>query len=193
MSEFQERLLDSVSPYLTLSKEQVEALEDHYELLVRWNARLNLTAVRTLEEAVRVHYGECLYFSKVVRERWPDVVRVADVGSGAGFPGIPLAVFWPECSVTLIESHRRKAVFLRESTSRLPNVSVMAGRAEEDVVRYDLVVSRAVTPGDVLELKLARRTALLVASGDVPRGTESVTLPWASGRCVMFHVEQDAT
>ena len=91
----------------------------------------------------------------------PQGIRAVDIGTGAGFPGIPIAVVRPECAVTLIESHQRKAVFLREATRDLLNVRVLAMRAEDVKEKFDWIVSRAVSPADVLKLDLAPNIALL--------------------------------
>ena len=129
-----------------LTVEQEAALEAHLELLMRWNQKLNLTSIRNREEAIERHYCESLFLGS----RLPaGALRIADVGSGAGFPGFPVAIFRPDCSVTLIESHQRKAVFLREASRSLPNVRVMAKRAEEVDERFDCVISRAVSYWDL--------------------------------------------
>ena len=110
-----------------LTVKQIDLLEAHYNLLVKWNARLNLTRIDSVEEAVRLHYCESLF----VGTRLPaGPLRIVDVGSGAGFPGIPIAILRPECTVTLVESHQRKGVFLREASRNLKNVTVVTARAE---------------------------------------------------------------
>ncbi|MCX7603603.1 MAG: class I SAM-dependent methyltransferase, partial [Bryobacteraceae bacterium] len=120
--------LRRLAPAGSLAPEQVEALWRHYELLERWNARINLTRVIELEEAARFHYGESLF----VAAHLPEGIRtVADVGSGAGFPGFVIAVARPELEVTLIESDQRKAAFLREASDLAPNVRVVARRSRE--------------------------------------------------------------
>ncbi|MGH9658601.1 MAG: 16S rRNA (guanine(527)-N(7))-methyltransferase RsmG [Bryobacteraceae bacterium] len=124
-----------------LSEVELDRLEAHYNLMVRWNRRLNLTRIIEPEEAARRHYAESI---ALARELPRGALRVADIGSGAGFPGIPIAVVRPECSVCLIESHKRKAVFLREATRDLPNVVVIAERAESVRATFDWVVSRGV-------------------------------------------------
>jgi 16S rRNA (guanine(527)-N(7))-methyltransferase RsmG len=125
-----------------LTGEQEAALEAHLDLLMRWNRTLNLTAIRNREEAIERHYCESLFLgAKLPAGR----LRIADVGSGAGFPGFPVAVLRPECSVTLIESHQRKAVFLREASRKVPNVKVAAKRAEDVTEAFDWVISRAVS------------------------------------------------
>ena len=104
-----------------LSAEQEAVLEAHLELLMRWNRTVNLTAIRNREEAIERHYCESLFLgSRLPAGR----LRIADVGSGAGFPGFPVAVLRPDCLVTLIESHQRKAVFLREAARQVGNVRV---------------------------------------------------------------------
>src|SRR5262245_40368629 len=109
---FRELLLRRVSGFCELSSGQVDQLYQHYELLQRWNQRINLTAITDLTEAVDRHYAESLFLAS----KLPSVpLRIADIGSGAGFPGFPVAVLRPDCRVTLIESHQRKAVFLMEA------------------------------------------------------------------------------
>jgi 16S rRNA (guanine(527)-N(7))-methyltransferase RsmG len=124
-----------------LSPEQEAALEAHLELLMRWNRTVNLTAIRTREEAIERHYGESLFLCSRLP---PGRLSIADVGSGAGFPGFPVAVLRPDCSVTLIESHQRKSVFLREAARKLPNIRVLAKRAEDIREGFNWVISRAV-------------------------------------------------
>jgi 16S rRNA (guanine(527)-N(7))-methyltransferase RsmG len=173
-----------------LSSEQVGRLVAHYELLLRWNRTLNLTNVRVLSDIIRLHYCESLVLSRVLPK---GTLQVADVGSGAGFPGIPLAIARPECPVHLIESHQRKSVFLREATRGLRNARVFAGRAEEAVGNFDWLVARAVDPHTVLSLSLAPRIALLLSSftlRKLPCPTEVIPLPGSRQRVIaLFHVE----
>jgi len=167
-----------------LSDEQAAALEAHYELLCRWNKVLNLTRVEKLEEAVERHYCESLCLAERL-----SAGSVADVGSGAGFPGLVVAIARPECSVTLIESHQRKAVFLREASRGLRNVSVAAKRAEEVRERFDWVVSRAVSYGDLgrsIQRLSGSGVALLTGIEEPPTAWgmqwESAPLPSANQR-----------
>lgn len=152
----------------TVSEEQAAVLERHYELLCRWNRVLNLTRVEKLEEAVERHYCESLFLA----ERIPDVfgLRVVDLGSGPGFPGFPVAVVRPRCEVTLVESHQRKAVFLREASRELANVRVLAKRAEEVRESFDWVISRAVSYADLSRAvqQLGGRLALLTGAEEPP-------------------------
>ncbi len=151
-SDFSSLLVRGFSPLMGLSPDCVSELRRHYELLDRWNRRLNLTSITGLEEAVLRHYCESLFLAV----RLPTTpVSVLDVGSGAGFPGIPMSVLRRDCPVTLVESNQRKAVFLREATRRVSNVRVAACRAEQVEGVFDWVVSRAVKWPAVL--KVARR------------------------------------
>ena len=180
------KLLGADWPNLTDA--QVVALAQHYELLLRWNVRLNLTRVSKLEESVRFHYGESLFLAQVLP---PGPLRIGDVGSGAGFPGIPIAVARPECSVDLIESDLRKAVFLREASRGMANITVLARRAKECETAYDWIVSRAVSVVEVLNTGLAPNAALLIGEEDSLTAFEARKVPFEERRIVgMFHVEQ---
>lgn len=169
-----------------LTAEQSAALEAHLELLMRWNRSLNLTAIRSREEAIERHYCESLFLGA----RLPaGALRIADVGSGAGFPGFPVAILRPECSVALIESHQRKAVFLREVSRAVPNVRVLAKRAEDVGETFDWVISRAVSYADLVPFlkKLAPNADLLSGAEGPPAnmGFEwdaPVALPWGDQR-----------
>jgi 16S rRNA (guanine527-N7)-methyltransferase len=183
---FAEALRACIAGIVDLSAVQVQALEQHYELLVRWNQKINLTAIRTLQEAVERHYAESLFLGAHLP---PGLLQVADVGSGAGFPGIPVAVLRRDCVVTLVESHQRKAVFLREASRRLSNVRVIAKRAEEVEERFDRVISRAVSYGELLPAlkKLAPNADLLTGAEDPPvefgfEWATPIALPWGERR-----------
>ncbi len=138
MSEFARLLRDS---WPALSTEQLSRLESHCDLLLRWNRRLSLTSVDDVGELVRFHYFESLFLGAQLPA---GPLSILDVGSGAGFPGIPIAVLRPECHVTLAESRSRKAVFLSETTRDLPNVTVFPGRGEDWKQPADWAVARAI-------------------------------------------------
>lgn len=176
-----------------LSAAQLDALEHHYVLLMHWNAKINLTRIRDAEEAVSLHYWESVLLAQALPV---GPLAIADVGSGGGFPGIPLAIVRPECRVTLIESHRRKAVFLRQASRNLANVRVIDDRAESVQERFDWVIARAVAPRDVLGLPIAENFAILM-SEDLTglQGPLSVSkLPGGNQRVLaMFHVKHYGT
>jgi 16S rRNA (guanine527-N7)-methyltransferase len=119
------------------------------DLLLRWNARLNLTAVRDPENIVRRHFGESLFAAARLLDPQSRVrIRAIDVGSGPGFPGLPLRLFCPGLRLTLIESQQKKATFLKEVIRmlRLDDTDVFVGRAEgfPEPGSADLVTFRAV-------------------------------------------------
>lgn len=187
---FAELLSRHLEGRVPLSDGQIGALDRHYQLLVKWNKVLNLTSIRNTEEAVIRHYCECLFFASLL----PESGRVLDLGSGAGFPGIPIAILRPEMQVTLLESHQRKAVFLKEATRDIANIEVLPKRAEDISGTWDLFVSRAVDPQEVLRQApgLAPRVAMLVGSTDSLLFEERTKLPWGDDRWAaftMFHVE----
>ncbi len=184
---FREKL---AAQFANLSEHQLTQLEDHFKALTLWNKRLNLTRIDGIDESIRFHYYESLLLGTALP---PGPLKVADVGSGAGFPGIPIAILRPEISMTLIESHRRKAVFLSEASRNLSNVSVIASRAESSEWTGDWIVSRAVNPSEVIAFALAPRAALLMGSddlGNLPRAERVEKIPGSTNRVMaMFHVE----
>ena len=170
----------------SLSPQQIALLESHLDLLLRWNQKLNLTAIRTREEAIERHYAESLFLGTHLPA---GPLRIVDIGSGAGFPGFPVAVLRPDCTVTLLESHQRKAVFLRESSRGLPNIRVLARRAEDVTERFDRAISRAVSYDDLAKyLKNLAPAADLLTGGEVPPEEMGfvweapIPLPWGKQR-----------
>ena len=125
---------------------QVSRLLAHYSLLVRWNERINLTRVTDPVAAARRHYGEAAFLHREL----PDAESFVDVGSGAGFPGVPVAVLRPGTPMSLVESTRKKAAFLREVTDGMANVQVFDGRIDAWTGSADWALMRAVNPAKVL-------------------------------------------
>jgi 16S rRNA (guanine527-N7)-methyltransferase len=126
-----------LAPYLPhpLQEAQTAQIYRYLELLIRWNRRINLTAVRKPEEVVTRHFGESLFTaSRLLLSRRAGALRIVDVGSGAGFPGLAIRIYAP-VAVTLIESRQRKAAFLREAVRVLGfhDVEVFNDRAERFV------------------------------------------------------------
>jgi 16S rRNA (guanine527-N7)-methyltransferase len=194
-SEAFEDLLGSVISRLAviLNAQQVSQLSFHYDLLMQWNRKMNLSAIRDPEQVVRRHFGESLFLAKFL----PDAVgALVDVGSGAGFPGIPVAVYRPNLHVTLVESIAKKATFLREATRALPNVRVLNARVETLGEDFDWVVMRAVTPAPLLPqlVELAPNVALLVTDKAVAELQHNAEiswqaphpLPWSQGRVLLI-------
>jgi 16S rRNA (guanine527-N7)-methyltransferase len=116
----------------------------YLELLLRWNRRLNLTAVREPEQIIRRHFVECTFAAQHLPR---NIASLLDYGSGAGLPGIPIAICRPEIRVTLAEAQGKKAAFLREALRVLGlNGEVYDGRVETmpEQRRFDAVSMRAV-------------------------------------------------
>ncbi|HVH85609.1 MAG TPA: 16S rRNA (guanine(527)-N(7))-methyltransferase RsmG [Terriglobales bacterium] len=156
-----------------LSQEQLRLLQDYLDLLLSWNAKINLTAIREPQEIVRRHFGESLFAGEQLRPE--NGARLSDLGSGAGFPGLPIAIRYPAIHVTLIESQQKKATFLREVVRSLGirNVEIYGGRAENSGLTSQIVTLRAVEKFQ-LTLPVARslvggggRLALLISSAQV--------------------------
>lgn len=190
---FADLLRQRLAGIVELSPGQVEALEAHYQLLLRWNRTLNLTSIKRMDEVVERHYCESLFLGKRLSvtpgHPLPGHLRIADIGSGAGFPGFPVAVLRPDWSVTLIESHQRKAVFLREASRSLPNVRVLAKRAEDVNEQFDCAISRAVSYEDLASFlkNLALSVDLLTGAEAPPDGIgfvwqPPIPVPWGRQR-----------
>jgi 16S rRNA (guanine527-N7)-methyltransferase len=125
---------------VVLSAAQSERLLDYIDLLVRWNAAYNLTAVRDPAEMVTRHLLDSLAIAHLVSGK-----SLVDLGSGAGLPGVPLAILDSERQIKLIDSNGKKARFQREAVRALGlrNVSIEHARAEDVPGTYDCVVARA--------------------------------------------------
>ncbi len=168
---------------LDLAEAQFAALAEHYALLERWNRRMNLTAVRDAAEAAVRHYGESLF----LHMRLPPLREAADVGSGAGFPGIPLAILRPEAHFHLIEAVGKKASFLSEAARSLENVSIVSCRLNDWQGRCEWAVMRAVSPRKALGALAARvRRVAILGTNRPPDGDfhwqEPIDLPWGERR-----------
>ena len=119
-----------------------ERFEDYLGLLMRWNARINLTAIRDEEGILTRHFVESIACARALPA---GIGTLLDFGSGAGFPGVPIALCRPEIAVTLAESQGKKAAFLQEAVRVLGLATkVYAGRAGLLKARFDCVVLRAV-------------------------------------------------
>ena len=135
-------------------------LEDYCVLLQRWNTRTNLTAIREEEGILRLHFAECI---AAARSLPIGSGSLLDFGSGAGFPGIPIALCRPEIHVTLAESQGKKAAFLREAVRVLDlSTQVYSDRAEKLGKTFDLVTLRAV---DKMEEAIEAAVSLVCPQG----------------------------
>ena len=175
------RIAALLDPFLEspLQQSALEQISTYINLLQRWNARINLTAIRGEEEIVTRHFGESLFlarhlFPPPTKDR--SVTSVLDIGSGAGFPALPLKIWAPEISLTLIESNHKKAAFLREVARALTlmSVNVLTARAETVTTTAEVVTLRAVEHFEST-LQVAERLvspkgclALLISTAQLP-------------------------
>lgn len=135
---------------ITLNKKQLEQFEMYYDLLIEKNKVMNLTAITEFDEVLEKHFLDSVSLIRAVDLE--KSLKVMDLGTGAGFPGIPLKIVFPNLFLTLADSLNKRVLFLREviETIGLENIEAIHGRAE-DLARdktyrekYDLCVSRAV-------------------------------------------------
>ena len=196
------RIAARLAPFLgqeAASEKLLADISTYIDILMRWNARVNLTAIRDPEEIIARHFGESLF---AARHLFPDHVAtapwavrqghdraqhgigksahvaLADVGSGAGFPGIPIKLWAPSLSLTLIESNQKKATFLREvcRALTLTDVNIRNVRAESlPRSTFDVVTLRAIERfADILPsasslVKPGGRLALLIGGAQLPQ------------------------
>lgn len=133
-----------------ISDRQAEQFLRYFELLTEWNAVMNLTAITEFEEVVEKHFVDSALLYEYIRENKPD--SLIDIGTGAGFPGVPLKILFPELKVTLLDSLNKRIRFLNTVIQELEleEITAIHGRAEEYGIKeiyreqYDLCVSRAV-------------------------------------------------
>jgi 16S rRNA (guanine527-N7)-methyltransferase len=173
-----ERIAELLEPFLedtSLSPLQLGQIATFTDLLLKWNAHMNLTAVRDPDEVITRHFGESLFAAKHLFPVPATGQTVIDIGSGAGFPGLPLKLWEPTVELTLIEANQRKAVFLREVVRALGlcGVKIFADRAECLSDQASLVILRAVErferilPVALNLLAKEGRIALLIGSSQI--------------------------
>ena len=144
-------LVIALKDKVTLSDAQVEQLKRYAALLVEWNEKMNLTAIKEEGEIVEKHFLDCLIPAKSLSI---DKKACCDLGTGAGFPGLVWAIAYPSCSMTLVEATGKKCTFLTTVINELglKNVRVLNKRAEElnNKNQFDIVVARALAPLPIL-------------------------------------------
>ena len=169
-------IAELIAPYLPHPPASLlPQLSLYLDLLLKWNARTNLTAIRDPEEIVRRHFGASLFAARHLDPNTPDpaVLTLLDFGSGAGFPGLPIALLRPDIQVTLAESQNKKATFLREvvRTLALPT-EVWPDRVESmpAIRQFHTVTLRAVDNMTAAIAAAAPRAShqLLLLAGSVP-------------------------
>ena len=177
------RNLDSIG--VSLDDIQLEQLDKYYELLVEWNSFMNLTGITEYEEVMKKHYLDSLVLKLPINGD-NSHVKLIDVGTGAGFPGLPLKIAYPDTEVVLFDSLNKRIKFLDEVISQLSlkGISTIHGRAEDGGrnpklrEQFDVSVSRAVANLAVLSeynLPFVKVGGYFVAykSGDVDKEVES--------------------
>ncbi len=198
ISQLLEPFLGDRTSSSSLSPAALNQISTYIDLLLRWNARVNLTAIRTPEQIVTRHFGESFF---AARHLLPEAAGtpakasasgpfVVDLGSGAGFPGLPMKIWSPDTKITLIESTHKKATFLHEAIRALTltGIDVFPGRAEDfPPAAATLVTLRAVEHFDkILPVAAALlasqgRLALLIGQPQVARAHQQLpTLRWAT-------------
>lgn len=197
-ARFQSELETAISSFEieSLTNKQTIQLARHYSMLCRWNQKLNLTRITEAREAARLHYAESLFGTLFLA----GAQTLLDIGSGAGFPAIPLAVAKPEIQVTALEANQKKSLFLKEAKDELglANLRVVTARLEEfDWAGYELLTSRAldraeaILPSVIERLSAGQRMMLycgpdLVAKleGQIECKTETHPIPQSEARLI---------
>jgi len=193
MTEFERLLREKAAGIMHLSDASVSRLVQHYDSLMKWNLRLNLTTIREIHEVVERHYCESLFLASKLP---PGPATVVDIGTGPGFPGVPITAAHPALTVHLVESNSRKCVFLRESTRQFPNIRIVEMRSENLSGQFDWLVSRAVKWDDLRSAALVSASSFAVLIGEAdadaivkaPGGfvlDKPVKLPWGDHRFLL--------
>jgi len=159
------QVVQLLSPFsLALTSAQLGYLLTYLDLLLRWNQKINLTAIRTPEECVTRHFGESLYLARWIKLEG----KLLDIGSGAGFPGLALKIGFPALAVTLLEPVAKKRAFLKEvaRACQMESVEVRSERLEDFIRREPLVGFDYATVRAVGQLeRLVRGAAALLKAG----------------------------
>lgn len=140
--------------HINLSDYKIKQFYDYMNMIIEWNEKINLTAIVEPKEMIIKHFIDCIVVNKNIRSN----TTVIDVGTGAGFPGIPIKIFDDTLKITLIDSLNKRVLFLQEVISKLnlKNIKVIHGRAEDFAIdinyreKYDYAISRAVAPLNIL-------------------------------------------
>ena len=180
---------------LTPSNSLIQQVSTYLDLLIRWNSRVSLTAIRRPEEMVERHFGESFFTGSVLAERISQGSELLDYGTGPGFPGLPIQMLLPQVRVTLAESQAKKVAFLREVIRTLGlKAEVWPRRVEEmpETQRFDDVTMRAVERmGTSLEAAKGRVreggfVAALVGKDIEAAGAEEFAIPGSEHRRLLL-------
>lgn len=141
-----------------LEQKQIDQFLEFYGLLIKWNSFMNLTSIKEFSEVIKKHYVDSISLVKAIPDLTEKQYSLIDVGTGAGFPGIPLKIVFPELKITLLDSLNKRVQFLNEVICllNLNQIDAIHGRAEDFAKpgrlreSYDICVSRAVANLSVL-------------------------------------------
>jgi 16S rRNA (guanine527-N7)-methyltransferase len=165
-----ELLAEAAQP--PLDPAQTQRFAALYSLFVRWSTRINLSAIRDQESILKRHFVESIACARALPA---GISTLLDFGSGAGFPGLPIALCRPEIAVTLAESQGKKAAFLREAVRVLGVTTLVhSGRAESLTTRFDCVTLRAV---DKMDRAVQSAAKLVRPGGRLALMTTTAALP----------------
>jgi len=160
---------------INLHEEQIKKFSRYLELLVQWNQKINLTSLKTPQEIIIKHFLDSISCIKIINKYIRiEGIHIIDVGTGAGFPGIPIKIVCPSISLSLLEARKKKTIFLEKITKEInfQKVEILNGRAEtfgkcpDYRQKYDIVLSRALAFLSTLSeycLPLVRVGGLFVA------------------------------
>ena len=153
--EFNEKMKESLKELnIEISEKQLNQFYNYMNILIEWNKVMNLTNITEPEEIIQKHFVDSLTVLKSIKEN----ASIIDVGTGAGFPGMPIKIVFPETRITLLDSLNKRIKFLEEVINKLElkNIETIHGRAEEVAhnknyrEKYDIAIARAVAPLNVL-------------------------------------------
>ncbi len=153
------------------SKEQLSQLEEYYNLLIEWNNKINLTRITEKKEVYLKHFYDSLTIKKIIDLN--EYHTLCDIGTGAGFPGVVLKIFYPHLDITLVDAREKKLKFLDEVINKLNlnNIQTKHIRAEEYNEKFDIVTARAVSNIEKLTeytMHLVKKNGYLIAlKGDI--------------------------
>ena len=171
---------------IEVNSDQVGQIQEYIRLLLVWNEKVNLTAIRDPLEILDRHFCESMFAANVVEL---GKCRLADIGTGAGFPGLALKILLPEAQIVLVESNIKKATFLAEVVRALgvTGANVLVSRYEElgdEIAPVDFLLARALGEFDVFlkwaasDLVDAKRVILWVGTADVEQVLRSPAWAW---------------